>query len=156
MLDVGTTLMRRWWSVTFRSKNVSVVRRYWIFQVTRVILVRTNPKSSRGDSQVSKRPYFSLSKLSSVEAKRRMNFRRCSLVKEEAHQEGESNTQAGKAKPRKPESQQQRNNPKCGLLREVVRRSRGRAMFYLYTSRMLMTRGKGVEERDLGFPETSA
>ncbi|TYK24232.1 hypothetical protein E5676_scaffold27G00390 [Cucumis melo var. makuwa] len=34
--------MRRWWSATPRSKNVNVVRRCWISQVTHMILERAN------------------------------------------------------------------------------------------------------------------
>ncbi|KAA0041858.1 hypothetical protein E5676_scaffold83G00530 [Cucumis melo var. makuwa] len=72
-LDVGTILTRRWWSITSKSKNVNMARLYWISQVTHVILARANPKSAE-----------EIPRLSSVEAKRRMDFRRCRLVKEES------------------------------------------------------------------------
>ncbi|TYK04364.1 hypothetical protein E5676_scaffold675G00350 [Cucumis melo var. makuwa] len=43
-LAVRKMLMRRWWSVTPRSKNVNMARHCLISQVTHVILARANPR----------------------------------------------------------------------------------------------------------------
>ncbi|KAA0065897.1 zf-CCHC domain-containing protein/DUF4219 domain-containing protein/UBN2 domain-containing protein [Cucumis melo var. makuwa] len=52
-LAMRKMLMRHWWGVTSKSKNVNVARNYWISQVTHVILARANPMPMRGDSYVS-------------------------------------------------------------------------------------------------------
>ncbi|KAA0051349.1 hypothetical protein E6C27_scaffold55G00720 [Cucumis melo var. makuwa] len=60
-------LMTRWWIANSKSKNVNVARCFWIFQVTRMMVVRVNPR------------------LLGVEAFQRVFLRLCSQAKEGGH-----------------------------------------------------------------------